>query len=68
MSKTMKKVEEYKTKLLLELLDKITPEQKNFFFKLFPNGVPSDKIETAYGLIERTIDKNEKTSSARVVE
>lgn len=60
MSETMKKVEEYKQTLLQELLSEITTEQRDFFHKIFPDGVCSDKMEIAYGLIERTIAKNQK--------
>jgi hypothetical protein len=58
MSETMKKVEAYKKKLLQELLSEITEEQRDFFNKIFPDGVSSDKMESAYSLIERTITKN----------
>lgn len=54
----MKKVEAYKKKLLQELLSEITEEQRDFFNKIFPDGVSSDKMESAYSLIERTITKN----------
>ena len=54
----MKKVEAYKQKLLQELLSEITEKQKDFFNTIFPNGVSSDKMESAYSLIERTIVKN----------
>lgn len=58
MSETMKKVEAYKKKLLQELLSEITEEQRDFFNKVFPDGVSSDKMESAYSLIERTVVKN----------
>lgn len=61
MSETMKKVEAYKHVLLQELLNQITDEQRDFFYKLYPTGVSEVNMETAYGLIERTIKKNKKS-------
>lgn len=63
MSETMKKVEAYKQILLQELLLEITSEQKEFFHKVFPNGVSSKDMDGAYGLIERTIKKNQSNST-----
>jgi len=45
---------------LHERLEKITKDQREFFNRLFPNGVPKDKIMTAIDLCDRTIAKNEK--------
>lgn len=61
MSEAMKTVEAFKQSLLEEMLMKITPEQREFFHRIFPSGVPSKDMESAYGLIERTIKKNKKT-------
>lgn len=61
MSETMRKVEAYKQQLLTELLTQITEEQRQFFHRLYPTGVSEVNMETAYGLIERTIEKNKKT-------
>jgi hypothetical protein len=58
MSEAMKTVEAFKQSLLEDMLKKITTEQREFFHRLFPDGVSSDKMESAYGLIERTIKKN----------
>lgn len=60
MSETMKKVESYKQQLLQELLKEITQEQRDFFYRLYLNGVSEQNMETAYGLIERTIKRNKE--------
>ena len=51
--------EEFQRQKLAEILGQCTPEQQEFFnIRVFPNGVPSDKLSSAYDLCERTIQKN----------
>ena len=52
------KVEAFKRGLLKEALDQCTPDQQNFFNRIFPNGVPEKDIIGAIDLCERTIQKN----------
>lgn len=56
-------IEAFKRKLLAERLEKITPEQKSKFDRIFPTGVPFDRIISAIDICDRTIKKNseEKT-------
>jgi hypothetical protein len=57
-------VEDFKRRMLAELLEKCTPEQCEMFHKrLYPEGVAAKDLETAYYLAERTIRKNEKRSA-----
>lgn len=53
-------IEAFKRKLLAERLAKITLEQKSKFDRIFPMGVPFDKIISAIDICDRTIKKNEK--------
>ncbi|MCK9459524.1 MAG: hypothetical protein M0R80_07790 [Proteobacteria bacterium] len=51
--------EEFQRQQLAEILSQCTPEQQEFFnIRVFPNGVPADKLSSAYDLCERTIKKN----------
>jgi len=43
---------------LEELLSECTSEQRKFFNRIYPNGVPRDKMVTAIDICERTIKKN----------
>lgn len=59
-----KEVERFKRKLLEERLDKVTPEQRDFFHRLYPVGVPEEKLISAIDLCDRTIRKNEEGRTA----
>lgn len=53
------KTEDFQRQQLAEILARCTPEQQTFFHeRVFPQGVPKDKITTAYDLCERTLKKN----------
>lgn len=52
------KVEEFKRGLLNEALAQCTADQQAFFHRIFPKGVPEDKLVGAIDLCERTIRKN----------
>lgn len=63
MSSVEKEVEDFKRKLLSERLEKITVPQREFFDRIFPNGVPSGKLINAIELCDRTIIKNGKKNN-----
>ena len=42
-----------------ERLLEVTEKQRAFFGKIFPDGVPPDKLKSAIDLCDRTIRKNE---------
>ncbi|MFA5767583.1 MAG: hypothetical protein WC919_06700 [Candidatus Paceibacterota bacterium] len=53
------KTEEFQRQELAEILELCSPEQRKFFHeRVFPNGVPKDKLVSAYDLCERTLKKN----------
>jgi hypothetical protein len=54
------KVEAFKRGLLNEAFMQCTAEQQAFFHRIFPNGVPEDKLVGAIDLCERTIRKNKQ--------
>jgi hypothetical protein len=58
-------VEEFKRKLLSERLAQCTEKQVAFFNRIFPDGVPEDKLVSAIDLCDRTIAKN-KSDPARL--
>jgi len=51
------KTEIFQRNEIKKLLSKCTEGQQGRFHQLFPNGVPIDKLETAHGLIMRTLEK-----------
>lgn len=51
-------VEAFKRGLLAERLAMVTQKQREFFDRCFPKGVPSDRLESAIDLCNRTISKN----------
>jgi hypothetical protein len=58
--KTVKQeVEEFKRSLLNERLSQCTEKQRELFGRLYPNGVPDDKLEDAINLCNRTIRRNQ---------
>ena len=59
-TKIDKEIDAFIRAKLEERLAQITPEQKEFFYKLFPNKVPKDKLKIAIDLCDRTIAKNLK--------
>jgi hypothetical protein len=40
------------------LLPQCTQKEQDFFHRIFPKGVPEDKLISAIQLIERTLDSN----------
>lgn len=51
--------EDLNKKLLLEnLLSQCTDVQQKFLARIFPSGITEDNVNTAIGLCERTIVKN----------
>lgn len=60
------KVGQYKRDLLVELLFKITDEQRAFFHgPCFPKGVSDEKLDGAIRLCMRTVKQNESSPSAK---
>jgi hypothetical protein len=54
-----KMAEDFKRSKLDEILNQCTPAQREMFHqRIFPNGVPADKLDSAYDLCERTMRKN----------
>jgi len=56
-------VEEFLRHKIKFALDECTQDQRSLFSRIYPGGVnkvPVDKLETALGLCERTIEKNKK--------
>ena len=62
MSKALQDIEQYTQNMLQQMLSQCTRSQVSFFFfnRLFPNGVPKEKIKQAILLVERTLEKNKK--------
>ena len=54
-------VEAFKRRLLAEKLALCTEPQRALFARCYPKGVPSDSLESAIDLCDRTIKKNEAT-------
>ena len=56
---TLEKLSEaFKREQLAAQLAKCSQKQRELFARLYPDGVPSDKLNSAYDLVERTIKKN----------
>ena len=53
-------VEEFLRNKIETKLYECTEKQVDFFHRIFPDGVPTEKLESALDLIERTIKKNER--------
>ena len=61
---TLKRLtEEFQREHLAQILAKCSPAQQEFFHRLYPNGVPADKLTHAYDQCERTVKKNEADPS-----
>ena len=60
MTTVAEKIEQFKRQLLHEELSKCTDKQREFFYKLFPGGVPDDNLEMAIDLCMRTVKLNEE--------
>ena len=58
MSKTLQKIQR---DYLNTLVDQLTEGQLGKLIRIYPNGVPDDKIDMAATLCERTIKKNNET-------
>ena len=43
---------------LAEVLNQCTSSQQALFARIYPNGVPANKLVDAYDLCERTLKKN----------
>ena len=52
------KTEVFKREQLAIILTECSEAQQTLFRRIFPNGVPTDKLDSAYDLVERTIKKN----------
>lgn len=51
-------IEEYARRLLADRLALLEPKQRDLFDRCFPKGVPSDRLESAIDLCERTLQEN----------
>ena len=58
MTESQKEVEQYQRGMLARRLEACTPSQKDLFNKIYPDGVPLDKLMNAIDLCDRTIRKN----------
>ena len=57
-SNTMEKAMEKVRKDMESMLRKCSPAQQNLFSRMYPDGVPDDKLDWALQQIERTLEKN----------
>lgn len=57
------RIEQYKRQMLVDALAQLLPAQVELFNRVYPNGIPSEKLINAIDLCERTIKKNEKGRS-----
>lgn len=55
---------EFKRKMLAGRLKLITDDQLEFFNRIFPDGVPPDKLDVAIDLCDRTITMNKQTATS----
>lgn len=51
-------IEQFKRDALINRLAKCTSAERDFFAKIYPNGVPSKDLESAIALCDRTITHN----------
>ena len=56
-------IETFKRQKLDEALAKVTDDQRALFNRIFPEGVPEDKLIQAIELCERTIARNIKVAA-----
>lgn len=61
-------VESFKRKLLEERLAQCTQSQRDFFARLYPRGVPAEKLISSIDLCDRTIRKNNADPSRGLAE
>lgn len=54
------KTEYFQRAELASILRQCTEKQQAFFNRVFPDGVPNNKLSGAYDLCKRTVDKNRK--------
>lgn len=52
--------EEFQRSYIDGLLAQLTDDQRNFFHRLYPNGILKKDLHNAAGLCERTIIKNKE--------
>ena len=60
MKDSLKLIEDFKRDLLIERLSECTEPQRRKFDRIYPNGVPEEKLVSAIDLCDRTIRKNNK--------
>jgi hypothetical protein len=59
-----KRILAFRESVLEELLGQCSESQQRFFHdRIFPRGVPDDKLDSAIDLVERTVAKNEQDPS-----
>ena len=56
----LEKMEKFKADELQKLVNQCTGLQQDLFYRLYPNGVPEEKLIGAIQLCERTIKNNSK--------
>jgi len=56
-SKTVKKLNETARETMMNLLVQCTEAQQKLFHRMYPKGVPDEKIDWALSQIERTLIK-----------
>ena len=52
-----KEVKAFRREQLDKLLSQCSEKEQAFFHRIFPNGVPEDKLQNAMRLVERTVIK-----------
>jgi hypothetical protein len=67
--KYMLEIHELKKSCLLELLDKITKDQYDFFFNIYKtfDDAYENHFDSAIGLLERTVKENDKDGVTMMV-
>lgn len=58
-----RELEALQRSFIAQKLNELTPEQLEFFNKIYPKGVPTEQLLNAGNQIERTIIKNKKSKN-----
>jgi hypothetical protein len=56
-TQVQKEIEQFTRGLLQDRLAQCSESQQEFFHRIYPEGVPTDKLENAIDLCDRTIKK-----------
>ena len=58
--KLNKAVEQFKRDTIAAMLAQCTQQQRDFWDRIFPGGIPEHSLDTAYDLVERTLAKTKQ--------